>query len=365
MYSLELIEDITTNQSKKRRPGVVADLRARAVQRKANASNSNLSSSHAAMSEEEQMERRERLELMKKSKNAMDSRLGRLVVVQDEDSAESRVIAAAAGKTGTKSNLDLEIEAIQARAVQAARAQQRELLLASSSRLRAVGHIPDRTMQRDCSAADIELLLESLRSYNLNIPPRDAICERIQEALKSPFYFAPDTSQEQDFFVYSLQNSGKKAPFIVDLCGCSLSELAGSALGLMMSTPMNQLTALHARNMMISRSSWRFMCDGVRLSQSLSVLDVSFARGAPQSEDGMAYFCSSIKKNVSLIEISAQGLPLGLSNHAALMAEAVGTHVRLRKLDFSDCCMSDESMNVNHPDACAFLVHEVLRCVCA
>ena len=74
--------------------------------------------------------------------------------------------------------------------------------------------------------------------------------------------------------------------------------------------------------------------------------------GAPQSSDGINYFGTAIKKNVSLIEIIAPGLPLGIQENAVTLAEAIGTHVRLRKIDLSDCSMNDTSMNVRN---CAFL----------
>jgi hypothetical protein len=61
----------------------------------------------------------------------------------------------------------------------------------------------------------------------------------------------------------------------------------------------------------------------------------------------MELFSSAMKKNVSLIELIAHGLPLGVANHATSIGEAIGTHVRLRKVDFSDCSISDYSMNVS------------------
>jgi len=60
----------------------------------------------------------------------------------------------------------------------------------------------------------------------------------------------------------------------------------------------------------------------------------------------MDHFCLAFRKNVSLIEIIAQGLPLGVQENAISLAEAIGTHVRLRKIDFSDCSLTDNTMNV-------------------
>jgi hypothetical protein len=353
LYSQEIIEDFTTEKFKQKRPGVVADLRARAVQRKVKGSKSG----NAVLSEEEQMELKERIEIMKRNKKAMDLRFGRLIVEDDADKA-STILSAALGKTATKTNAELEFEAIQARAIQVDRENRRELVLASSSRLRPVGHVYKETNDLEFSMSDMELRLEALRSYNLNMSSRDAYNEQIQEALKRTFYFSAGNTQEKDFFVYALQNCGIKEPYILDVNGCSVSEMAGSGLGLMMSTPMNQLTALYARDLLIPSSSWRYMCDGIRLSRTLALLDISFARGALQSSEGMKYFSSSMRKNVSLIELIAQGLQLGISEYANSLADAIGTHVRLRKLDLSECSMSDYSMNVR----CAAFV---LRVLCA
>jgi hypothetical protein len=343
LYSQELIDDFTTDNFKQKRPGVVADLRARAVQRKANVA---IKSAQAAMSDEELMAQKEKLELSRRNKLAMDLRLGRLIAEDEGNKAGStKVLSAAPGKTGTKTNLELEIEAFELRAVQIAREKRLEAALASSSRLRAIGHVNDN-IGSDCSMTQVELRLEAFRSYKLSIPSFDAHCDLIQKALKRTFYFSACSNQEQDFFVYALQNCSVKEPYSVDVSGCSLSETAGSGFGLMMSTPMNQLTALHARHLLVSSSSWRFMCDGIRMSRSLAVLDISFARGAPQSAEGMKYFSSALNKNVSLIELIAQGLPLNVPEHAASLAEAISTHVRIKKIDFSDCSISDFCMNV-------------------
>ena len=353
LYSQEIIENFTTEKFKQKRPGVVADLRARAVQRKVKGASK---SAQAAMSEEEQMEHKERIIIMKRNKKAMDLRLGRSIVEDDADKT-STILSAAPGKTATKTNIELEFEAIQSRAIQVARENRRELVLASSSRLRPLGHVYEETNDSEFSMSDLELRLEALRSYNLNISSHDAYYEQIQEALKRTFYFASGNTQEKDFFVYALQNCGIKEPYILDVNGCSLSEMAGSGLGLMMSTPMNQLTALYARDVLIPMSSWRYMCDGIRLSRTLALLDISFSRGALQSSEGMKYFCSSLKKNVSLIELIAQGLQLGIQEYAISLADAIGTHVRLRKIDISECSMSDYSMNVRFA---AFVLQVVL-----
>ncbi len=61
----------------------------------------------------------------------------------------------------------------------------------------------------------------------------------------------------------------------------------------------------------------------------------------------MKHFCDAFKKNVSLIEIIAQGLPLDIQENAVSLAQALGTHVRLQKVDFSDCSMTDITMNVS------------------
>ncbi len=344
LYSQELVEDFTTENFKQKRTGAVADLRARAVQRKVKGISV---SSSAVMSDEEQMALKEQIETMKRNKKLMDLRLGRVIAEAADQPDSTAVLAVAPGRTGTKTNAELEFEAVQTRAIQAAREKKRELTLASSSRLRALGHVHEENIESEMSMAQNELRLEAFRSYKLNIPSRDAYCEQIQEALKKTFYFAAGTTQEQHFVLFALQNCGVQEPYILDIVGCSLSEKAGSSLGLMMGTPMNQLTALHARDFMISLSSWRFVCDGLRLSRTLSVFDISFARGAPQSSEGMELFGSAMKKNVSLIELIAHGLPLGLSNHATSIGEAIGTHVRLRKVDFSDCSISDYSMNVS------------------
>lgn len=340
LYSQELIDSFVTDNVKQKRPGVVADLRARATQRQAKGAKK-----EAALSDEEIMAQKEKLEVMRRNKKAMDLRLGRLIATEEADKAGSTtMLSVAQGKTGTKTNAELEFEAIQLRAIQAARETRLEDALASSSRLRAVGHVYEQS--EEGSMAQVELRLEALRSYKLSILYCDAHCEQIQAALKNTFYFSASSSQEQDFFVYALRNCSVKEPYILDMSGCSLSEMAGSGIGLMMSTPMNQLTALHARDVLISFSSWRFMCDGIRISRTLAVLDISFARGAPQSSEGMTYFSSALKKNVSLIELIAQGLPLSVPEHAISLTEAIATHVRIRKLDLSDCAISDFSMNV-------------------
>jgi hypothetical protein len=342
LYSQELIDSFVTDKFKQKRPGVVADLRARAAQRQAKGAKK-----EAALSEEEVMAQKEKLEVMRRNKKAMDLRLGRLIATEEADKAGSTaILSVAPGKTGTKTNAELEFEAIQLRAIQAARETRLENALASSSRLRAVGHVYENNESEEGGMAQVELRLEAFRSYKLNVPHCDAHCEQIQGALKSTFYFSAFSSQEHDFFVYALRNCSVKEPYILDMSGCSLSETAGSGIGLMMSTPMNQLTALHARDVMISFSSWRFMCDGIRISRTLAVLDISFARGAPQSSEGMTYFSSALKKNVSLIELIAQGLPLSVPEHAISLTEAIATHVRIRKLDLSDCAISDFCMNV-------------------
>jgi hypothetical protein len=343
LYSQELVEHFTTDKFKQKRPGVVADIRARAVQQKVKSIGKSTQANKK--SDEEELELRERLEIMKRNKKAMDLRLGRLIVEED-DKADSTVFTAPPRKTGTKTNAELEYEALQSRTIQAAREHRRELALASSSRLRPHGHVYQETKSLESSKAELELRLEALRYYNLKIVSRDAYCEQLQEALKSTYYFAAGNTQEKDFFVYALQNCGIKESYILDANGCSLSQVAGSGFGLMMGTPMNQLTALHARDILIPSSSWRFMCDGLRLSRTLALLDISFARGAPQSSEGMKNFSLAIKKNVSLIELIAQGLPLGIPENANVLADAIGTHIRLRKLDFSECSITDYSMNV-------------------
>jgi hypothetical protein len=341
LYSQELIDDFTGDKVNQKRPGVVADLRARAVQRKTNGPSK---SAQIAMSDEELMAQKEKLEVMRRNKKAMDMRLGRLIAEEEADTGSTKVLTAALGKTATKTNAELEFEALELRAIQTAREKRREAALNSSSRLRAVGH--DNNWSEECGTAQIQLRLEAFRSYKLHVPSRDAHCEQIQGALKRAFYFSACSSQDKDFFIYALQNSSAKEPYILDICGCSLSETAGSGLGLMMSTPMNQLTALHARDCLISSSSWRFMCDGIRMSRTLAVLDISFVRGAPQSSDGMNHLSSALKKNVSLIELIAQGLPLSVPEYTTSLAEAIATHVRIRKLDLSECSISDFCMNV-------------------
>jgi hypothetical protein len=342
LYSQELIEEFTTNKLKPKRLGVVADLRARAVQRKANGSSK---SAQAVMSDEELMAQKEKIEIAKRNKKAMNLRLGRLIAEEEVDAGSTNVITSAVGKTGTKTNADLEFEALQLRAIQSAREKCLEAALASSSRLRAVGHVYECT-ESECDMAQVDLRLEAFRSYKLSIPSCNAHCNQIHDALKRTFYFSAATSQDQDFFVYALQNCSSKEPYTLDLSGCSLSETAGSGLGLMMSTPLNQLVALNARDLLISSSSWRFMCDGLRMSRTLSFLDLSYSRGALQSSEGMEYFCTALKKNVSLIELTAHGLPLSVPEHANAIAEAIATHVRLRKLDLSDCSITDFCMNV-------------------
>jgi hypothetical protein len=344
LYSQELVEDFTTDNFKQKRTGAVADLRARAVQRKVKGIST---SSRAVMSDDEQMALKEQVETMKRNKKLMDLRLGRVIEEVADQPDPTAAPAVALGRTGTKTNAELEFEAVQTRAIQAAREKKREVTLASSSRLRALGHVYEENIESEMSIAQNELRLEAFRSYKLNIPSRDSYCEQIQEALKKTFYFAAGTTQEQHFVLFALQNCGVQEPYILDIVGCSLSERAGSSLGMMMGTPMNQLTALHARDFMIPLSSWRFLCDGLRLSRTLSVFDISFARGAPQSSEGMELFSSAMKKNVSLIELIAHGLPLGVPNHATSIGDAIGTHVRLRKVDFSDCSISDYSMNVS------------------
>lgn len=340
LYSQELI-DTFTDKFQQKRPGVVADLRARAAQRQAKGAKK-----EAALSEEEVMAQKEKLEVMRRNKKAMDLRLGRLIAEEADKAGSTAILSVAIGKTGTKTNAELEFEAIQLRAIQAARETRLENALASSSRLRAVGHVYENYGSEEGGTAQVELRLEAFRSYKLNIPHGDVHCEQIQGALKNTFYFSASSSQEQDFFVYALRNCSVKEPYILDMCGCSLSETAGSGIGLMMSTPMNQLTALHARDVLISFSSWRFMCDGIRISRTLAVLDISFARGAPQSSEGMTCFSCALKKNVSLIELIAHGLPLSVPEHAISLTEAIATHVRIRKLDLSDCAISDFCMNV-------------------
>ena len=276
LYSQVLIEDLAAMGPKQKQPGVVADLRARAVQRRVKGV---ITSKKINVSEEEQMQQREQIELMKRKQKAQDIRLGRLIA-EDEvaDKVDDRVTAATFGKTGTKTNLELEFEAVQARAIQAAREKRRELTLASSSRMRAVGHVYEDANDVKSSMAEVELRLEAFQTYKLNIPSRDAYQEHTQEALKKVFYFAAGNAKDQDFFIYGLQNSGTKEPYSVDASGCRLSEVAASGLGLMMSTPLNQLTVLNARDVLITSSGWRFMCDGLRLTRTLALLDISFAR---------------------------------------------------------------------------------------
>ena len=276
LYSQVLVEDLAATGPKEKRPGVVADLRLRAVQRKVKGVGT---SKKTAVSDEDQMQQREQIELLKRQKRAQDARLGRLVAMEEVvDNADAVAAAAISGKTGTKTNLELEFEAVQARAIQAAREKRREFTLASSSRMRATGHVYEEDKVLESSMAEVELRLEAFRTYKLNVPARDAYREQTQESLKRVFYFSAETAKEQDFFIYGIQNSGAKHPYSVDASGCSLSEVAASGLGLMMSTPMNQLTALHMRDVMITSSGWRFMCDGLRLSRTLAVLDISFAR---------------------------------------------------------------------------------------
>jgi hypothetical protein len=299
------------------------------------------------MSDEELMARKEQVEIMKRSKKAIDLKLGRSIAEEElVNAASTNVISSAPGKTGPKTNVELEFEALQLKAVQSAREKFIEAALASSSRLRAVGHVYECPEVSECNATQIDLRLEAFGSYKLSIPSGDAHCNQIYDALKRTFYFSAGINQEQDFFVYALQNCSSKEPYILDLSGCSLSDTAGSGLGLMMGTPSNQLIALNARDLLISSSSWRFICDGLRMSRTLAVLDLSFTRGAPQSSEGMECFCIAMKKNVSLIELIAHGLPLSIPDHTNSLAEAIATHVRLRKLDLSDCSITDFCMNV-------------------